>query len=145
MALITYIGAVIAVSAGAPATIDAAGFASKTYSVVGKITEWGEIGDQSEDVTETTLAGRTFHANGALDGGPVTYTILIDGVDAGQTLLRTANNTNDEVSCRVTDPDGQITYFHGKVASLRDRARNASTMKGMTGEFRVNSATIRVG
>ena len=39
MALITYIGAVIAVSAGAPATVDAAGFAGKTYSVVGKITD----------------------------------------------------------------------------------------------------------
>ncbi|MFN4062340.1 MAG: hypothetical protein ACK4IA_16525 [Paracoccus hibiscisoli] len=144
MALITYIGAVIAASAGAPATVDAAGFAAKTYSVVGKITEWGEVGDQSEDVTETTLAGRTFHANGALDGGSVPFTILIDGPDAGQAILRTNNNTNDEVSVRITDPDGQIVYYHGKVASLRDRARNASTMKGMTGEFRVNSATVRV-
>lgn len=144
MALITYIGAVIAASAGAPATVDAAGFSAKTYSVVGKITEWGEVGDQSEDVTETTLAGRTFHANGALDGGSVPFTILIDGPDAGQAILRTNNNTNDEVSVRITDPDGQIVYYHGKVASLRDRARNASTMKGMTGEFRVNSATVRV-
>lgn len=144
MPLITYIGGVIAVSAGAPATVDAAGFAGKTYSVVGKITEWGEVGDQSEDVTETTLAGRTYHANGALDGGSVPFTILIDGPDAGQTILKTANNSNDEVSVRITDPDGQIAYYHGKVASLRDRARNASTMKGMTGEFRVNSATVRV-
>ncbi|QBX34590.1 hypothetical protein E4191_07605 [Paracoccus liaowanqingii] len=144
MALITYIGALVSVSAGPPATVDAAGFAAKTYSTVGKITEWGETGDQSEDVTETTLEGRTYHANGALDGGSIPFTFLIDGVDAGQTLLRTANNTNDEVSARITDPDGQIIYYHGKVANLRDRARNASTIKGLTGEFRVNSATVRV-
>lgn len=144
MALQTYIGAAIAVSAATPATIDAAGFAALTWSVVGKITEWGEIGDTSEDVSETTLAGRTFHANGALDGGAVTFTILIDGADAGQTILKTKNNTNDEVSARVTDPDGQVSYFHGKVANLRDRARTASTMKGQTGEFRVNSPTVRV-
>ncbi|MCZ0963889.1 hypothetical protein [Paracoccus benzoatiresistens] len=144
MALITYIGAVIAVSAATPATIDQAGFAALTYSAVGKITEWGEVGDTSEDVTETTLAGRTYHANGALDGGSVAFTILIDGVDAGQTILTSKNNTNDEVSVRITDPDGRITYFHGKVANLRDRSRTASTMKGQTGEFRVNSATVRV-
>lgn len=144
MALITYIGAVIAVSAAAPATIDSAGFGALTYTAVGRITEWGEVGDSAEDVTETTLAGRTYHANGALDGGAVAFTILIDGTDAGQTILKTKNNTNDEVSVKVTDPDGQITYFHGKVANLRDRQRTASTMKGMTGEFRVNSATVRV-
>lgn len=145
MALITYIGALIAVSAGVPATVDAAGFAARTFTTVGKITEWGETGDQSEDVTETTLAGRTYHANGALDGGSIPFTFLIDGPDAGQTILRTANNTNDEVSVRITDPDGQIIYYHGKVANLRDRARNASTMKGLSGEFRVNSGTVRVG
>lgn len=144
MALITYIGAAVAVVAATPATIDAAGFGALTWSAtVGRITEWGEVGDTSEDVTETTLAGRTYHANGSLDGGSVAFTILIDGSDAGQTILKAKNNTNDEVSVRITDPDGQIAYFHGKVANLRDRARNASTMKGMSGEFRVNSATVR--
>lgn len=143
MALTTYIGATIAVVAGAPATLDSAGFGALTYATVGKITEWGEVGDQSEDVSETTLAGRTYHANGALDGGSVPFTILLDGADAGQTVMKTKNNTNDEVSVKITDPDGEIAYYHGKVASLRDRARNASTMKGMTGEFRVNSPTIR--
>lgn len=144
MAFITYIGATVAVSAAVPATIDQAGFAALTYTAVGKVVEWGEVGDQSEDVTETTLAGRTCHANGALDGGSVAFTILIDGADAGQTILTSKNNTNDEVSVKVTDPDGKIAYFHGKVANLRDRQRTASTMKGQTGEFRVNSATVRV-
>lgn len=144
MAFTTYIGAVIAASAAMPATVDGAGFAALTYTTVGKITEWGEVGDTAEDVAETTLLGRTYHANGALDGGAVPFTILIDGADAGQTILKTKNNTNDEVSVKITDPDGQVTYFHGKVANMRDRQRTASTMKGMTGEFRVNSATIRV-
>ena len=144
MALITYIGAIIAVSAAAPATIDAAGFNALTYSTVGRITEWGEVGDVAEDVPETTLVGRTYHANGALDGGTTAFTILTDGPDAGQTILKSKNNTNDEVSVKITDPDGEIAYFHGKVANLRDRQRTASTMKGQTGEFRVNSATIRV-
>lgn len=145
MALITYIGATIAVTVGVPATLDASGFAAVPgYATVGKITEWGEIGDTSEDVTETTLAGRTYHANGALDGGAVAFTILIDGADAGQTILTANNNTNNELSVRITDPDGEIAYFHGKAANLRDRQRTASTMKGQTGEFRVNSPTIRV-
>lgn len=142
MALKTYIGALVAAVASVPATLDQAGFAALTYVQVGKVTEWGETGDTSEDVTETTLAGRTYHANGALDGGVISFTLLIDGADAGQTILKAKNNTNDEVSFKITDPDGEIRYLHGKVANLRDRPRTASTMKGCTGEIRVNSPTI---
>lgn len=144
MAFITYIGAAIAVSAATPATVDAAGFGALTWTPVGHITEWGELGDSSEDVSETTLAGRTFHANGSLDGGAVPFTILIDGANSGQTILKTNNNTNTTVSVRVTDPDGQIAYLHGVVANLKDRQRTSGTMKGMSGEIRVNSATVRV-
>lgn len=144
MAFMTYIGAAIAVSAATPATIDAAGFGALTYTSVGHITEWGEVGDSAEDTSETTLAGRTFHANGALDGGAVPFTILIDGANSGQTILRTNNNTNTQVSVKITDPDGQIAYFYGVVANMKDRQRTASTMKGVAGEIRVNSATVRV-
>lgn len=143
MALTSYIGATVAVVAGLPATTDAAGFAALTYAPIGKITEWGEVGDTSEDTTETTLAGRTLHVNGALDGGSIDFTFLIDGDDAGQTVLKDLSGTNTDVSVKITDPDGDVTYLFGKVANVRDRARTASTMKGMSGQLRVNSPTVR--
>ncbi|WP_349295783.1 hypothetical protein ABEB22_15165 (plasmid) [Thioclava sp. 'Guangxiensis'] len=142
----TYIGATVEVAEGKPATLDAAGFGALTgFSEVGEITEFGEIGDTSEDTTETTLKGRTLHVNGALDGGTCDFTFLLTGeTDAGQEILKAKSNTNEDVSVKITDPDGEVIYFHTKVANIRDRSRTASTAKGMTGQFRINSALVRV-
>lgn len=139
---ISYIGATIGCVVGAPATVDAAGFGALAYVPIGKIVSWGEIGDTAADITIETLEGRVEHVNGAKDGGAVPFTIRHD-TDAGQAILKAQSNTNNEVSFKITDPDGQIAYFHGKVANVRDSAREASAYKGFTGEVRVNSATIR--
>lgn len=144
MTNMTYIGATIEAAAGKPVTIDAAGFAALSFSEIGEILEWGEIGDTSEDSTETTLKGRVMHTNGAVDGGTTDFTFLLSGAaDTGQALLIAKNNTNDDVSFKITDPDGEISYFHGKVANVRDRARSASTQKGMSGQARINCAVVR--
>ena len=142
-AAISYIGATIGCVVGAPATVDAAGFGALTYVPSGKIVSWGEVGDTAADITVETLEGRVEHVNGARDGGAIAFTFRHD-TDAGQAILKAQSNTNNEVSFKITDPDGQIAYFHGKVANVRDAAREASAYKGFTGEVRVNSATIRV-
>lgn len=143
MAYTSYIGAVIACVANTPATIDSAGFGALTYVTIGNIVEFGEVGDTSNDITIETLAGRVAHVNGAKDGGEISFTFAIDGADSGQTILKNNSNTNTEVSFKITDPDGGITYFHGKVANVRDQSRSNSNYKGMTGAIRVNSATVR--
>jgi hypothetical protein len=142
--IITYVGATIAVVAAVPATYNSAGYAALTWVPVGKITSWGEAGDTSEDVAETTLAGRVIHANGALDGGAVAFAIVVSGTDAGQTILVNNSNSNTDISYRVTDPDGKIEYSTGIVANVRSRERTASTAKGLTGEARINTALVRV-
>ena len=47
------------------------------------------------------------------------------------------------MSCKITDPDGKLAYFYGLVANVQDQERNNSNFKGLTGVFRVNSATVR--
>lgn len=141
-AAISYIGAVIGAVVATPATVDAAGFGALTYVTIGKIATWGEVGDTSGDVAIDLLEGRIEHVNGAKDGGEIPFAFRSDN-DAGQTLLRNNNNTNNEVSFKITDPDGQIAYFYGKVANVRDNERSSSSYKGQTGVVRVNSATIR--
>lgn len=140
----SYIGATIACVAASPATVDAPGFAALSYTTIGEIIEFGEIGDTSNDIPIALLAGRNVHVNGGVDGGEVAFTFAINGSNAGQTILRTNSNTNNVVSFKITDPDGAISYFHSVIANVRDQARNQSNYKGMTGVMRVNSATIRV-
>ena len=145
MAVISYIGATVAVCVGSPATFDAAGFAGVgTYVVAGQIVTWGDTGDVSEDVNVTTLAGRTYHTNGAKDGGSLDFGLQYELTDAGQVIMRAQNNGNNDVCVKITDPDGKIEYSVGRLANVRQMARVAGSYKGMTGVYRVNSAVVTV-
>lgn len=145
----SYIGALVQAIAAVPGTIDSSGYAtlfSGSPSTIGKIITVGPIGDQHADITVTTLAGRTLHANGAADGGNVPIGFAYDpATDAGQQLMLTNNGTNNPVSFKITDPDGKITYFYGVISNFQDNQRDASSMKGFTFTIRVNNATIRPG
>ena len=145
MGVISYIGATVAVCVGTPATVDASGFAAVgTYITAGQIVEWGETGDVTEDITVTTLVGRTLHTNGAKDGGGIPFGLQYELTDAGQVIIRAQNNGNNDVCVKITDPDGKIEYSVGRMANVRQMKRVAGAYKGMTGVFRVNSAVVTV-
>jgi len=140
----SYIGATIGCVVGVPATVDAAGFAAQAHVLIGEIVEWGELGDTSADIASPRLSSRTTHVNGAIDGGEVTFTVGYAATDAGQIILLAQSNGQAEVSFEVTDPDGEKRYFYGKVANVRDLARNTTNEKGLSGVVRINSPLIRV-
>jgi hypothetical protein len=142
-AAISYIGATIGCVVGLPGTIDAAGFGGLTFQNIGKIASWAEVGDTHADIAIELLDGRVEHVNGSADGGAIAFAIRSDGDSTGQPILKAQSGTNNEVSFRIVDPDGEIAYFHGKLANVRDNAREPGAYKGFTGEVRVNSATIR--
>ena len=140
----SYIGATVAVVAALPATYNAAGFAALTWTgVVGSLVQFGPLGDTSSDIPVTTLAGRTLHTNGALDGGEIGFTYVFIAADAGQVILRAQSGTNTGVSARVTDPNGVVSYVSGVIASVVDAERVDGNYKGQSGVFRVNTATVR--
>ena len=144
MPAISYIGTVVAVSVATPATEDTSGFGALTYTTVGQMITFGETGDEAEDITIPLLAGRTLHVNGAKNGGSRAFAYQYEVADAGQVILRAQNNSNVTVSVKITDPDGKIEYFHGRVANIKRTERTSSAYKGEAGEFRVNSAVITV-
>lgn len=140
-----FIGTAVAVVAASPATFDVAGYAALSWvASIGQLVEWGELGDQSNDISVTTLAGRTLHTNGPRDGGELSFTFVFANSDAGQTILRNNANTNTALSFRVTDPDGQTSYFTGVCASVRDVQRTADAYKGQSGVIRINTAVTRI-
>ena len=142
--LLTNIGSTFAVVVGVPATEDPAGFTALTYVTVGDIIVAPETGDETEDVSETTLAGRTKHANGAKDGGSRNISMLYNKTDAGQVILRANNNGASQISCKLTDANGDVSYFYGVVANLKRPERAASGKIIESGVIRINSATIQV-
>jgi hypothetical protein len=144
MAAISYIGGTVAVSVATPGTVDASGFGALTYTVVGNMISFGETGDEAADISIPLLSGRTLHVNGAKDGGSRKFAYQYELSDAGQVLIRANTNNNTDVSVKITDPDGKIEYFYGRIANLKRSERTSAAFKGESGEFRVNSAVVIV-
>ena len=132
---------------GKPATENTAGYEALESGMdeVGEIVSIGAVGDTSEDVTVTKLKdGRTEHFNGAKDGGAVPVAAIRDDADAGQVLVEANANTNETVTCKITDPNGTKHFFYGRLANVQTPERTASTYEGLTFEMRRNSGTVKV-
>jgi hypothetical protein len=138
----TYIGSIVSIVAATPATEDYAGFAALSYTAIGEVMIGPGSGDESEGVEYTTLAGRKKRVNGAKDGLEREFSYQYEKLDPGQIICRTNNNTNTKVAVKVVDIDGEIEYFGALVANLTKPPREASTLKGQSGVFRVNTATF---
>ena len=141
----TSIGTTLHVSAAAPATEDSAGYAALTWTETAGIGSISDKGDTSEDVTFTTLkTGRVEHSIGGVDGGALSVTCKNILADAGQVIIRTGANNDSDHSFKVTDPDGTIFYFQGKIANGVYTSRTASSSEGYNFEIRINTATVVV-
>lgn len=130
---ISFIGSTLSIVASTPASEDQSGYEALSFTEVGKVVSIGELGDESEDIAFDLLKpGRRTHVSGVKDLGEIPVTIEYDKSDAGQDILRAANNGNTTHTFKVTDSDGDDYYFQGLVANVRDLERTASQYKGFT-------------
>jgi len=91
----SYIGGTLSVAKGAkPASENKAGYEGLTWVEVGKVVSLGAVGDTHENITVTTLKGRTLNITGAADGGSSEMTLVADGDDTGQDDLVEINGSN---------------------------------------------------
>ena len=142
---ISFIGSTLSVVSGSPATEDESGYTALSVTEVGKVVSFGELGDESEDIAFDLLKpGRKTHVNGVKDLGEIPVTIEYDRADAGQVLIRAANNGNTTHSFVVTDTDGDDYYFQGLVANLKDLERTASQYKGANFVIRGQTGITKV-
>ena len=112
---ITAAGTSLSISAGAPATEDAAGYAALTYTEIGQIEKLGALGASYSKIEFKPLKGPTQKHKGGIDYGSLQPSLAHDDSDAGQTLLRTASDSNNLYAFKVVYPDGAIRYFRGRV------------------------------
>ena len=120
MTAMTSAGTTLAISAGAPATFNEAGFEALTFTEIGEITDiGGDIGRVYNLVTHTPLANRsTRKYKGSYNSGSATITLALDPDDAGQTLVEAALNSDNAYSFRLERQDGSTRYFRGMVMSF---------------------------
>lgn len=120
MAIQTTAGATFKLSAGVPATFDAAGFAALTYTLIGEVTDMGGVGKTYNIVNHNPISNRrTRKLKGSYDPGDITLQYARDFADAGQDLLYAASNSDSPYAVEITLQDGSKMYFTALVASYK--------------------------
>lgn len=138
VASVTFAGTQISVSAGAPATYDAAGFAALTYTAIGEISSApGSGGTKFEDVSYSVLGVRaTKHLKGTSDQEEEEMEVVIDRDDAGQALLKTALMSDNQYAFKVVYNNGEIDYFQALVTGFSGQGGDSNTVRMATVNFR---------
>lgn len=112
-------GTCLSVSAAAPTTHDAAGFAALTWTQVGELESIGELKITHATVTFASLCtGKTSVTKGAEEAVTVPVVVALDRDDAGQTLMTTARKSLTALySFKIAESNGDIVYFRAYVMS----------------------------
>lgn len=142
----TAAGSTLAISAGAPATQDGAGFAALTWTTIGGVEKLGTIGASFAKVEFQPLVGAKEKLKGSADYGSLQPSMAHNETDAGQVLLRTAadNLTNTLYSFKVTYQDGAKRYFQGRVFGYPENTDGADTVLMGNPTVEVCTTIVRV-
>ncbi|UAK25865.1 hypothetical protein [Sphingomonas nostoxanthinifaciens] len=140
----TAAGSAIAISAAAPATFDATGYAALTYTEIGQVEKIGAIGAVYAKVEFQPLKGAKQKFKGSKDNGTLAPSLAHDSTDAGQTLLRTAADSNANYSFMVTYADGAKRYFQGRVFGYPETTDGADTVLMANPTVEINTDIVKV-
>lgn len=112
--VVTNAGTTLAISAGIPATYDAAGYAATTitYTAVGQVEDHGSHG-VTANISKFTPVDTAVVAKvkGSKDYGSKTMKLGNIAGDAGQIIMKAASESNAHYSAKITYADGEVHYL----------------------------------
>lgn len=135
----------IATVAGAPATIDQAGFAAKTYVEVGEITNIGDFGATVNVINHSPLSNRIIQKfKGSINNGSGSYEFASKASDAGQILVKTASASDSAYAVKIEEQDGAITYFMCLFTSFVKKIGTIDNVVAGSANYEITSAIVEV-
>ena len=142
----TAAGSTLAISANAPTTNDATGFAALTFTEIGQVEKIGAFGASFAKVEFQPLKGPKQKYKGSADYGAVQPSLAIDTTDAGQVLLQTSGDdeTQKLYSFCVTYQDGAKRYFQGRTFGMPENADGADSMLMATPAIEICTKIVKV-
>lgn len=133
MGVRTSAGSVLAISASAPATFGAAGYAALAFTQIGEITDLGEFGREFALVTHNPVDSRgTVKKKGSFNEGSMTVQLGLDSDDAGQILAKAGSQSDDDYSFQLTDQKGDVYYFQAQIMSWKVGVGSVDTITSAT-------------
>jgi hypothetical protein len=144
-------GAKISIGPTTPAGTEAE-YSALTYVEIGEVENLGEFGDQSNDVTFTSLKdSRVRHLKGARDAGVLALVVGRDSKDAGQVALKAAEKTKHAYAFKIEAADAEdasdpnsVYYFHALVQSARENFGEADNVVRTTFNLGIATGIIEV-
>lgn len=107
-------GSTLSISAGLPATYDAAGYGATTitYTAVGDVDDHGAHGVTAAVTKFTPVDTAVVNkVKGSKDYGTMTIKLANIAGDAGQVIMNAASESNNHYSVKITYQDGEIHYL----------------------------------
>lgn len=142
-AAISNLGTTIGISASAPATYDAAGYAAVSYTVIGEVTDIGELGIVSDLITHQPIAdGVKYKFKGGKDYGGIALKMAKAPSDAGQVLLTAAAAASGDYTFHITTPDNRDYYFTGKAMSLKSMIGAVNQIVQLSADVQITNPIV---
>lgn len=134
------------VSAAAPATFNAAGYAALAWTAVGEVTDLGEFGREFALVTHIPLASRgTVKKKSSFNEGSISLQLGLDTDDAGQIMIKTANLSDNDYSFKVTTQNGDLYNMQAQVMSWKVGIGGVDQITAATVSLEITSTSAGVG
>ena len=138
---ITFDGVIASVSANAPPTYDAAGFADAgvSYTTVGQLINFPDVGRVYTDVAYNSLDVRgTRHIKGTYEEPEIPLELGVVRLDDGQIILKTASDSDASFTFKFEYSNGEVDYFQAKVFSLVSAGGDGDTIRAITANVRID-------
>jgi len=128
--LVTIAGVKVYISAGLPATHDAAGFEALSFSEIGGATDLPAVGGSANLVSYDLLSeGYTSKRKGQKQYGTGACNYATVPSDAGQIIVDAAVLADSEYSFKIEYSDGAIDYAQGLVMGSPKNNGTADTVQ----------------
>jgi len=138
-------GTTFKLSAGVPATFDSTGYNALSYTTVGEVLSYGEIGVQwSIDSTRPVAIKGEKKIKTSRAPGQITISLALDTDDAGQILMKTARDSTALYAFLITTPEGDKYYCQGLVTAFKATVGDQSAKKTASATIEVSTSATDV-
>jgi len=139
------VGSKVYLSAGVPATTDAAGFGALAYTEIKEVTDLGAIGPESAVINHNPVAENvTYKLKGSKNYGTLAVKAARAPTDPGQLLVIAAEASNNPYAMKMVLQNGTILYAQVLVMSYKTTVGGQSQIVSVDINMEISGAIITV-
>lgn len=153
MAAYTAAGSTLRITSTAPATFNAAGYATifpatpaAANPLVGEVTQIGTFGREYALITHNPIGSRgTQKFKGSFNEGTLEVSLALDTKDTGQVLMKAAVGSDADYYFEVKTSNGDKYYFGGKVMMFKQGVDSVDSIVTASATIEISTTSTGVG